>query len=165
MLTQEILLENFRYDEKTGNLYWKVKRSNTTNLSKPISAKDRYGYIQVCTKLSGKVKNYGVHRLIWVMVYGKTPKNIDHIDGNRTNNQISNLREVTHQQNMMNKKKYATTKNNYKGTYKLKDQNSWVAEITFMKKRYYLGCFKTEKEAGEAYLKAAKKIHKEFTRT
>ena len=164
MLTQEILLENFRYDETTGNLYWKVKRSNTTDLSKPISAKDRYGYIQVCTKLSGKVKNYSVHRLIWVMVYGMISKNIDHIDGNRANNQIANLREVTHQQNMMNKKKHVDTKNNYKGTYKLKNQNSWVAEITYMKKRHYLGCFRTEKEAGEAYQEAAKKIHGKFAR-
>lgn len=165
MLTQEILLKNFRYDETTGNLYWKIKRSNRTDLSKPISAKDRYGYIQVCTKLSGKQKTYLVHRLIWLMIYGITPKNIDHIDGNRSNNKISNLRDVTHQENMMNMKKHADTKNNYKGTYKVKNQNSWVAEITFMRKRHYLGCFKTEKEAGEAYIKAAKKIHKEFART
>ena len=125
MLTQEILLENFRYDETTGNLYWKVKRANTTDLSKPISAKDRYGYIRVCTKLSGEVKNYAVHRLIWTMVYGVVPKNIDHIDGDRTNNKISNLRDVTHQQNMMNRKKRCGSQSAYKGIYKVK--NSWVA--------------------------------------
>ena len=163
MLTQEMLLENFRYDEKTGNLYWKVKRSYTTNLSKPISAKDRYGYIVVCTKLSGKTKNYRIHRLIWMMIYGMTPRNIDHIDGNTTNNQISNLREVTHQQNMMNRKKRCDSKSIYKGIYKVK--NSWVAEIWFMNKRHYLGSFKTDKEAGIAYVQAAKKLHGNFART
>jgi hypothetical protein len=163
MLTQEVLLENFRYDETTGNLYWKVKRSYTTDLSKPICAKDRYGYIVVCTKLSGKVKNYGVHRLIWMMVYGFTPKNIDHIDGNRTNNKILNLRDVTHQQNMMNRKKRADSKSAYKGIYKVK--NSWIAEIWFEKKRHYLGSFKSEHDAGLAYQEAAKKIYGNFART
>jgi hypothetical protein len=163
MLTQEVLLENFRYDETTGNLYWKVKRSYITDLSKPISAKDSSGYIRVCTKLSGKIKNYGVHRLIWTMVYGVIPKNIDHIDGDRTNNKISNLREATHQQNMMNRKKRCDSKNTYKGTYRVK--NSWIAEIWFMNKRYYLGSFKTDKEAGLAYAEAAKKFHGNFART
>jgi hypothetical protein len=163
MLTQKTLLENFRYDETTGNLYWKVKRANTTDLSKPISAKDRHGYIVVCTKLSGKVKNYGVHRLIWMMAYGVTPKNIDHIDGDRTNNKILNLRDVTHQQNMMNKKRKCDSGSAYKGIYKVK--NSWIAEITFMEKRHYLGSFKTAQEAGLAYAEASKKLHGNFART
>lgn len=163
MLTQEMLFENFIYDEKTGNLYWKVKRSPTTKLSSPISSKNRHGYIQVCTKLSGKVKNYSVHRLIWKMIYGVDAKNIDHIDGDRTNNRISNLRDVTHQQNMMNRKKRCDSKNSYKGIYKTK--SSWVAEIWFMNKRYYLGSFKTDKEAGLAYDEASKKLHANFART
>ena len=163
MLTQEMLLENFRYNETTGNLYWKVKRAYTTDLSKPISTKDKHGYIVVCTKLSGKAKVYRIHRLIWTMVYGMNPKNIDHIDGDRTNNQISNLREVTHQQNMMNRKKRYDSRSAYKGIYKVK--NCWVAEITFMNKRHYLGSFKTDKEAGLAYAEASKKLHGNFART
>lgn len=163
MLTQQILLENFRYDEKTGDLYWRIKRAYTTDLSKPISAKDKHGYIVVYTKLSGKTKIYRIHRLIWTMVYGMNPTNIDHIDGNRTNNQISNLREVTHQQNMMNRKKRVDSRNSYKGIYRSK--YSWIAEITFMNKRHYLGSFKTEKEAALAYTEAAKKLHGNFVRT
>ena len=163
MLTQEVLLENFRYDETTGDLYWKVKRAYTTDLSKPISAKDRHGYIVVCTKLSGKTKVYRIHRLIWTIVYGMNPKNIDHIDGDRTNNQISNLREVTHQQNMMNRKKRVGSISAYKGITKSK--YSWIAEITFMNNRHYLGSFKTEKEAAIAYEEASKKLHGNFART
>lgn len=162
MLTQQVLLENFRYDETTGNLYWKVKRAYTTDLSKPISSKDSHGYIRVLTKLSGKAKNYAVHRLIWKMLYGVDPISIDHIDGNRTNNKISNLREATHQQNMMNRKKRCDSKNKYKGIYKVK--NRWVAEIWFMNKRYYLGSFKTDQEAGFAYEEASKKLHGNFAR-
>lgn len=163
MLTQEMLLENFRYDEKTGNLYWKIKRSFRTKLSNPISSKNSSGYIQVCTKISGKIKIYAVHRLIWKMIYGVDAKNIDHIDGDRTNNRISNLRDVTHQQNMMNRKKRCDSKNSYKGVYKLK--NSWIAEIWFMNKRYYIGSFKTDKDAGLAYIEASKKLHGNFART
>jgi hypothetical protein len=163
MLTQEILLENFRYDETTGNLYWKVKRCFKTDLSKPISSKGKNGYIQVFTTLSGEKKNHSIHRLIWMMVYGVNPTNIDHIDGNKLNNRISNLREVTHQQNMMNRKKRVDSNNAYKGIYKVK--NTWVAEIWFMNKRHYLGSFKTDHEAGLAYQEAAKKFYGNFART
>jgi hypothetical protein len=98
-----------------------------------------------------------------MMVYGFTPKNIDHIDGNRTNNKILNLRDVTHQQNMMNRKKRADSKSAYKGISKVK--NSWIAEIWFEKKRHYLGSFKSEHDAGLAYQEAAKKIYGNFART
>jgi hypothetical protein len=160
MLTQEILLENFRYDETTGNLYWKVKRSNRTNLLKPISTKNRDGYINVGTKLSGKYKNYSVHRLIWMMVYGVNPKCIDHIDGNRANNKISNLREATHQQNMQNRKKRKDSSSNYKGVSKCR--NGWTATFQRDGERCHLGYFKNEIDAAKAYQEFAKFTNGDF---
>jgi hypothetical protein len=160
MLTQEILLENFRYDEATGDLYWKVKRASKTDLSKPISCKNKDGYIQVGTKLSGKSKNYVAHRLIWMMVYGTTPKFIDHKDRDRSNNKISNLREATHQQNMQNRKKRADSSSNYKGVRQY--GNGWVATFQRDGERCYLGYFKNEIDAANAYKEFAKFTNGEF---
>lgn len=149
MLTQEVLLKNFRYDEITGDLYWKVKRSARTNLLKPISCKNKDGYIQVGTKLSGKSKNYSAHRLIWMMVYGSVPEFIDHIDGDRANNKITNLREATHQQNMQNRKKRKDSSSSYKGVRL--DGDRWVATFQRDGIRCHLGRFKNEIDAAKAY--------------
>jgi len=163
MLTQEILRENFRYEPETGLLFW-IKRLQRRNLSKPISSKNPKGYIQVCTKLSGKSKTYDIHRLIWIYVYGSIPNQIDHINGIRDDNRLCNLREVTHQQNMMNQAKRSSNKT-YKGIYLSSNKKKWVAEICFNYKRKYLGTFDTPEQASEVYNNAAKEIFKEFART
>ena len=158
MLTQEILKENFKYDPENGELFW-VKQSKFKNrdLTKAISCKDRYGYISVCTNLSGKAKNYRVHRLIWVYVYGQVDNEIDHINGLKHDNRLCNLREVTHQQNMMNKSS--------KGIYLSKNRKKWIASINCNGQRKYIGVFPTLEEASKAYKNAAKENFKEFART
>jgi HNH endonuclease/AP2 domain len=158
MLTQEILKENFRYDPDSGDFFWiKQTKFNNRDLTKPISCTDRYGYISVCTNLSGKVKNYRVHRLIWVYVYGEINNEIDHINGTRNDNRLCNLRQVTHQQNMMNKPS--------KGIYLSTNKKKWVAEIYCKSQRKYLGIFNTPEEATQAYKNATKEIFEEFART
>jgi hypothetical protein len=163
MLTQEILRENFRYDPNTGDLFW-IKPSKGRILSKSISSKNSKGYIQVCTNLSGTKKNYEVHRVIWVYVYGEIKNQIDHINGIRHDNRLCNLRQVTPQQNTMNRKKTSKT-NKFKGIYYLKNKKKWIAEICFEKQRKYLGSFNTPEEAGQAYESAAKNVFKEYMRT
>jgi hypothetical protein len=163
MLTKEILQENFKYDPNTGDFYW-IKKAHTRNLTKPISAKSGKGYIQVRTNLSGKSKTYDIHRLIWIYMYGSITNQIDHINGIRSDNRLCNLREVTHQQNMMNQSKSYSNKT-FKGIYLSSSKKRWVAEICCNYKRKYLGSFKTPEQASEAYKNAAKEIFKEFART
>jgi hypothetical protein len=88
---QEVLLKTFSYDPETGQL----TRLKTGEAYKP-NRKD--GYVVV----GFDYKTYLAHRLIWIMVYGRSPTEIDHIDGNPSNNALSNLREVTHYDNLMN---------------------------------------------------------------
>ena len=166
MLTQELLRENFRYDPETGNFFWnKQTVNNNRNLVYPISCRDKDGYVIVGSVLSGKFKNYRVHRLIWIYVHGEITHEIDHINGIRDDNRLCNLREVTHQQNMMNRVR-KKTKNQLRGIYKVKGKTpSWAAEITCQGVKHYLGVYKTPEEANLAYEEARAKYFKEFART
>ena len=113
-----------------------------------------YRYISVFGRL------YRANRLAWIYVHGSEPVGqIDHKDGNRLNNKISNLRDVdgfTNQQNRRLGNKNSTSKllgvSFHKGTGK------WRAQIT-ERKTIHIGLFNTELEAHNAYLQAKKKIH------
>lgn len=110
-------------------------------------------------------KRYFVHRLIYEMSYGEIPedKEIDHIDGNRANNHIDNLRLVTRSQNQQNRKANKKTKGSYlKGVSAI--GRKWRARITVNKKSYALGTFPTEEEAHDAYCVAGKRLHAEYFR-
>jgi hypothetical protein len=93
------------------------------------------------------------HRLAWYLHYGSLPNNsIDHIDGNRSNNKIDNLRDVTNQQNQWNR----TTA---KGYVWRKFANKFHARIRLNGRQIHLGYFHTEQEARNAYLKAKEIYH------
>ena len=163
MLTQEILKQNFKYEPETGNFFW-AKPSKNRNLIDPIKSRDKDGYFVVCFTINGIQKNYKVHRLIWIYVYGQVIHQIDHVNGVRNDNRLCNLREVTAQQNGMNKAK-RESKNNLTGVYLTANKKRWVAQIAFKNKRHHLGCFDTPEEASFAYQKARTELFKEFART
>jgi hypothetical protein len=166
MLTQEILREHFKYDPDTGHLFWiKQNSKNRRNLHKPVGFIDKQGYVVTCTSLGGKPKHYRVHRLIWMYIHGQITQQIDHINGIRDDNRLCNLREVTHQQNMMNKGRRKSN-NLFRGIYMAnKNPSSWVAEITCNGVKHYLGVYKTPEEANLVYEKARIELFKEFART
>lgn len=94
----------------------------------------------------------------------KTPKNLmtDHIDGDGLNNQKSNLRICTSAQNQANSTIRKDNTTGYKGvSFK---QGKYHATISANCKQIHLGVFETKEEARDAYLKASKKYHKEFSR-
>tara|TARA_R110000772_G_scaffold199718_2_gene310344 strand:+ start:52 stop:525 length:474 start_codon:yes stop_codon:yes gene_type:complete len=112
-----------------------------------------YKQIQLCNE--GKYKMFKVHRIIG-LVYKELDINdsshcIDHIDRNRANNHIDNLRLVTHQQNHFNK--------NSKGCYYYKRGKTWKSQIKLNGKNIHIGYFATEQEAHAAYLVAKQKYH------
>jgi hypothetical protein len=97
-LTYELAHQHFEYDPEDGELRRKISQSNNVKVGDPVGSFN-HGYI----RFGFDGQQYYVHRVIWLMHYGEWPSEfIDHIDGNRANNLISNLRDVTRQQNNAN---------------------------------------------------------------
>lgn len=99
-------------------------------------------------------KKYYVHRIMWKMYYGTEPKNIDHIDGNPSNNSISNLRSVEAHENSKNQKLHKNNTSGVSGVWQ--QENRWRSRIMHKKKIIDLGIFDT-KEAAIAARAAAEK--------
>lgn len=120
------------------------------------------GYLR--TQVKGQV--YTVHALVWLYHRGSLPTlDIDHINGNRSDNRIENLREVTRSVNMQNLRQ-APAHNKSSGMLGVKRHSNgkcWQAQIQVNKKQIYLGLFDTKEAAHEAYLKAKRNIHEGCT--
>lgn len=123
---------------------------------KPVKMKPtRKGYQRVGFRFNKRFYTLYAHRLIWFLVYGQVPKmEIDHIDGDKLNNSIRNLRDVNKTINQSNRKPNKKSSSSYKGVYFYK--NMWVSSIQINKKRTYLGSFNSEIKAAEAYDNFAK---------
>ena len=163
----------FTYDADTGNLIWKRRdlRSfanermgkvwNTRFAGKVAGGKHNGGYYHVA--VSG-FKTL-VHRVIWEMFYGSLMdgEQVDHIDMDRTNCRIENLRKCSNAQNTRNSRKRSNNTSGYKGVTGC--GNRWKAQIGANYHNTHLGVFRTPEEAHEAYCLAAAELHGEFSRT
>lgn len=146
---RELLVDLLTYDPETGDFFWKRPAGGFSP--------NGYRYIKV------GAKQCLAHRLAWLYVHGEWPDAlIDHIDGNRSNNRIGNLRKATHSQNGANAKRHSRNRSGYKGVSFDKSKNRWQASITVQNKQIHLGRFKTKDEARAAYMTAAKFHHGEF---
>lgn len=113
---------------------------------------------------NGKIqKHFLVHQLVAIYFLGHKPNGmenvIDHIDNDKQNNNVSNLRIVSNRENCSKDKKNKTSK--YIGVSFDKSRNKWVSEIRNKEKRYRLGRFNSEYEAYIAYQKKLKEIENE----
>lgn len=139
MLTQERLKEFLFYDNKTGCFYrHKSFKTGKQIPYKLVGTQRPDGYLSTC--IDGKT--YLLHRLAWLYVHNKWPDDvIDHINGNKSDNKITNLRSVTQSQNLINRD--FDRKSNYKigGVYWNKGKNAWMVRITINKKQVYMGLY------------------------
>jgi hypothetical protein len=128
---------------------------------------NNYGYKIVHFGRKGIKKNFKVHRLVAIM-FIPNPDNkafVDHIDGNHTNNHISNLRWATPRENTHNRSKtLKQTSSTYKGVYFNKKAKKWRASIYVNGVNKNLGYFVTEAEAAAAYNTAATIYFKDFVK-
>lgn len=132
-ITQERVQELLSY--RDGDLIWRVRRRGGAIAGSISGNISRGGYLQ--TMVDGK--NYFNHRIIWLLHHGYLPENeIDHIDRNRQNNRINNLREVSHVCNMRNQKQRKSS-SNIKGVCWHKRENKWASQIVVSGKLINLG--------------------------
>jgi hypothetical protein len=144
----------FEYSE--GKLYNKVSRGSAKKGSEAgYLMQDGYRGVRV----DGKY--YIVHRIIFVMHHGDIPGNyiIDHIDRNKLNNRIENLRLATLQENQFNRTTKRNTSSEYKGVWFDSVKGFWKAAIRINGERHYIGQFNLEEEAAIAYDELALKHH------
>ncbi len=179
LLHPALLRQLLRYEPETGRLFWLprspdmyagldrkqppeylCRRFNSMFAGKEaFTPSNRRGY-----KIGSIFNNSMMaHRVIWALVTGSWPKvEIDHIDGNPSNNCLANLREATRSQNMMNRPGFIGKTSRYKGVHFSSTTGKWRATIRARGKLTHLGSFPTELEAAAAYTDASKTIHGEY---
>ena len=159
--SQEKLKELFDYDPSSGSLLWKIIKNSHAGKAKPgriAGAAGGNGYLVIGIDR----KRFFAHRLVWLWHYGVWPKHqIDHINGNRTDNRIENLREATLEENRQNTR---DRKNNtgFRGVYfnaRPGRVKRYSASIAVNGKTKSLGYYLTKEEAHSAYLKAKNELH------
>ena len=154
-LTAQRLRELFEYNPETGLFRCLYKRKKGRAL-KEYSPNYRVMRVDGVT--------HTAHRLAWLYVNGRWPEdNIDHIDGNRLNNRMQNLRDVTSAVNTQNVKRAPISNKSCGLLGVTKDKKKWSASIATNGKRILLGTFETAEIAHQAYLEAKRQMHQGCT--
>lgn len=152
---------NFNFD--TGEVTWKKYPKRFNKINKPIIAGSTHhsGYRTVVLQN----KHYQLHRIIWGVYYGKMPdKCIDHIDLNKSNNAISNLREATNFQNGYNRNVYKNSTSGFKNVQWDAASSKWRVRVRVDGKRHHVGRFDNKDAAINAAKEFMLQHHKEFSR-
>lgn len=156
----EFMRECLSYNKDTGICTWKHRpASHFVNVphqqgwNKRFSGKEAgcrcfFGVVEYKT-LSLCRQTLKLHRVIWAIVTGEWPAEIDHIDGDGCNNKWDNLKNVTRAENMKNKRRYKG-RELPTGVYPTEDRKRFWAEIVSGSKRFHIGYFNTVSEAAEA---------------
>lgn len=156
-LTQKYLKQRLLYEPETGDFYWKTVITRPDVLGKKAGCiHPASGYVEI--GLNRKI--YKAHRLAWLYVYGVFPKGlIDHINRNRIDNRIANLREVNKAENLQNQTLRAVSKTGFMGASFNTQKQKYVAQITVFGKKIYLGQFDSAEEAHQAYMRKKVELH------
>lgn len=156
-LTLDEIRSCITYDPEEGKIYWKSSTARQYSEGMRAGTKTRRGYR--CVTIKGS--KFPEHHIAWLMYYGEMPKQLDHINGVRDDNRITNLR-------------VANTSNNCQNSYR-KPGNSgirgvspsgcgdWVVRVWAFGKKYYLGTYKDIELAELVALEGRQKLHGEFT--
>ena len=142
--SQEELHRLFEYKE--GNLYWRIKPGKRIKIGNKAGCLHHTGYLAVVTNSV----QYRMHRIIWCYHFGPIADTleIDHIDGDKTNNMIENLRLATRSQNKFNNKRAnRNSKSNILGVSWYEAKSKWRAQIRINYKKIHLGYFVNQEDA------------------
>lgn len=157
-LTPEDVRFRIDYNPETGEFLWKNSKMPKKNGKKAGNPQKIGYYVLSIDKI-----HYLAHRIAWCHFYGEWPELlIDHIDGDKLNNKISNLRLATKQENQWNSNIWKSNKSGFKGVFWNSQKNKWQAKATKNYAGVHLGFFDDPLEASEAYKKYAEENHGMF---
>ncbi len=162
----KLVREVLDYDRESGKFTYKNRQAAGRKSCHPsgIGGFDPYGYHRIF--VGGR--QLLAHRLAWAHVYGEWPSEIDHANGDRSDNRLCNLRECTRKENMRNR---ATQKNNtvgFKGVNAIRlkcGEIKYRAKINVDGECVHLGCYDDPSDAHFAYAEASRAAFGAFART
>jgi hypothetical protein len=148
------------YTPETGELAWRVDPPRKKGfVGRVVGTRVSAGYLSVC--IDGTT--YLAHRLAWLHTHGRWPDGqIDHVNGDRTDNRLSNLRDVEQRVNLQNRR---TVRGSKKSSALLgvfpapSKKNPWASSIRVDRKKVHIGVFPTEEAAHAAYVEAKRRLH------
>jgi hypothetical protein len=158
MITQDQVKELFNYDKRTGDLTWKAPLNCSIKIGAAAGYVDANGYL--ISQIAGK--KYKNHRIIFLYCHGYLPPILDHIDADKLNNRIDNLRVCTLSENSHNANIRKDNKSGIKGVSFSRSSKKWLAQIQVNGKKIYIGLFDSIKCAEKAVRERRSLIHKGF---
>lgn len=168
----ECLKSLISYNPLTGEFFWKFRSREEFNSDRIFKSWNSTYSGKKCGSLTNKyltvrVKNsmYYCHRLAWAIHFGEWPEDdIDHINMDKTDNRISNLRLVSRGQNMANMRATKANKSGFIGVHWAKREGRWVSSITIDHKCKFLGHYDDPVSAAKAYNEECAKVHGDFAK-
>ena len=155
-LSQAML--NDLYEYKDGELFYKKSPVWKIAVGSKAGSVNSQGYV----KLSIDGKKHSAHRVIFMMNHGYLPEEVDHINGNRADNRIENLRASTKVENHYNEKIRSNNKSGVKGVSWHKASQKWQVIVTACKRKINMGLFKDFELAELVAHEARAKFHGKF---
>ena len=156
-LSAELVRHLFEY--RDGWLYRKVQQG-PARVGDRAGGKDGRGYLQIRVQNRKQL----AHRLIFLWHSGWLPREVDHIDGNKTNNRIENLRAATAFQNHQNSRRPQNSTSGVKGVYWDKQSHKWRARCRVDGVQHNVGYFGSLSDAAQAVRRFRQQHHGEFAR-
>lgn len=148
--------DTLHYDSDSGRFIWRVARPGCS-VGASAGSVGSHGY--VCIKLGRR--SYRAHRLAWFLVHGEWPDGeIDHINGDKTDNRLCNLRVASRAENSQNRRMaHRDSAHGMLGATWNRQHRKWQSKIVANKVRHHLGYFATCAEAHAAYMAAKALLH------
>lgn len=161
MTSDQLAVEfHTRFAYSNGELFWKIKPCAWINVGDKVGSITEHGYLE--TKVNKKV--YRLHRVIFLMHHGYLPKLVDHINGNKQDNRIENLRPANKSQNSSNAKIHSRNTSGIKGVSFSKKTGKWVVQVVKNSQNIYCGSYDNLELAELISIEARDKYHGEYAR-
>lgn len=159
----ELMRQTFCYPSPMGKLYWLKTLGNRAIVLDEAGSLHPEGYFRVRVKGI----DYPVHRIVYAMRHDiklSVDIQIDHVNGNKSDNRITNLRIATNSENQRNQGTKTNSTSEFKGVHLRTGCIRWIAQISHNGEKIYLGSHCTPEQAAIAYNEAAKRLHGEYAR-